>query len=373
MSRFELGVAFGNTMADSGTTTDERSRRSHRAEFEDRLGGISYLDRYPLFRSRDSEFARDRLFSAYGVDRFECQNADFGIQANLARLGSMGLAYCSYAGAASLSFPESTIFRQFFSIQGTAHYRARGVGQAIAVWSPMISGESRLDLDFPAGYRQLVVRVDSAALEGLLKAILGDDSDTKLRFDADLPDPTVMAFVRQDVFTLAEELQKFGKDYSLIAMAELERSLMARLLLAHQHNFSQRLRNAPQRVNRSVVDMVESYIETHWDQPLDLEKIAGIANVSVRSIFREFSDTGRGSPGQFARRVRLQRASELLRQPDTKTSVVSVAFKCGFGNLGRFASEYRQVAGELPSETLRNARKGLANAIDEADPDPSQS
>ncbi|MGC2778258.1 MAG: AraC family transcriptional regulator [Bradyrhizobium sp.] len=330
------------------------------------MGAISYLDRYPLFRSRDSEFARDRLFSVYGVDRFESRDTEFGIQANLARLSSIGLAYCSYAGAASLSFPESTIFRQFFSIQGTAHFTAGGASQAIAAWSPMISGESRLDLEFPARYRQLVVRVDSAALEGLLKAILGDDSDTKLRFDTDHLDPAVMAFVRQDVFTLAEELQRFGRDYSLIAIAELERSVMVRLLLAHQHNFSQRLRNAPQRANRSVVDIVESYIETHWDHPLDLEKIAGIANVSVRSIFREFSSSGRGSPGQFARRVRLQRASELLSQPDTKTSVVSVAFKCGFGNLGRFASEYRQVAGELPSETLRSARKrlGFAGAMD---------
>ncbi|XUM25016.1 helix-turn-helix transcriptional regulator [Bradyrhizobium oligotrophicum S58] len=79
--------------------------------------------------------------------------------------------------------------------------------------------------------------------------------------------------------------------------------------------------------------------------------------VSVRSIFREFSESGRGSPGQFAKRVRLQRAAELLRRPDANTSVVSIAFKCGFGNLGRFASEYRQMMGELPSETLRNARK----------------
>ncbi len=329
---------------------------------EDQLGGISHLDRYPLVSSRDREFARDRLFSAYGADRFDSHDAGFGIHANLVRLGSVGLAFCSYAGAASLSFPESTIVRQMFSIHGSASYRARGSTEPITAWSPIISGDSRLDLDFSPGYRQLVVRVNFDALQRLLKAILGDDSDTELRFDQDIPDPSVMAFVRQDVFKLAEELQKFGKDYSSIAIAELERSLMTRLLLAHRHNFSNRLHNAPPRANRTVLELVESYIESNWDEPLDLQKIASIANVSVRSIFREFSESGHGSPGQFARRVRLRRAAELLRQPDTATSVLAVAFKCGFNNLGRFASEYRQATGELPSETLRRARRTEGSA-----------
>jgi AraC-like DNA-binding protein len=335
------------------------------------LSGISYLDRYQLFRSRDSEFVRDRLFGVYGVDRFACHDAGFGLQANLARLSSTGLAFCSYAGEASLSFPESTILRQFFSIRGTAGYRTKGGSDAIADWSPLISGDSRLDLTFPAGYCQLVVRVEAAPLQGLLRALLGDGSEAALRFDEDRPDPAFMALVRQDVFRLADELQKFGSGYSPIAIAELERSVMVRLLLAHRHNFSDRLRDEPARANRSLIDFVEAYIESHWDEPLDLEKIAALARVSVRSIFREFSESGRGSPGQFTKQVRLHHAAELLRQPDAKTSVLAVAFKCGFGNLGRFAADYRRVTGELPSDTLRQARQreGLADAIDARDAD----
>ncbi|CCD90681.1 putative transcriptional regulatory protein, AraC/XylS family [Bradyrhizobium sp. ORS 375] len=317
---------------------------------------FSYLDRYPLFRSRDSEFVRDRLISVYGIDRFESHDATFGIEANLAQLTATGLAFCSYDGATSLSFPESTIVRQFFSIRGTAGYRMGSADHTIAAWSPIVSGHSRLDLSFPAGYRQLVLRIEVAPLQSLLRAILGDDTDRDLSFEDDDPDPAVMAFVRQDVFKVADELQRFGSNYSALAIAELERSLMTRLLLAHRHNFSDRLHIAPRRVNRAVVDIVESYIEAHWDEPLDMARIAGLAGVSVRSIFREFSETGRGTPGQFAKRVRLRRAAELLGTPDDNTSVVSVAFRCGFGNLGRFASDYRGEMGELPSETLRKAR-----------------
>jgi len=350
------------------------------------LGAVSYLDRYSLIRSRDSEFARHHLFAAYGADRFETHDRAFGIQANLARLSSIGLAFCAYDGAASLSFPESQILRQFFSIQGAAGFRTNGHGQPIGAWSPMIRGDARLDLDFAPGYRQLVLRMDAAPLERLAKSLVGDDSSTKLRFVDGKADSAMMAQVRQDVFRFAEELERFGQDYKPIAIAmmaqvrqdvfrfaeelerfgqdykpiaiaELERALMVRILLAHPHSFTDRLRRAPPGANRTVVDIVESYVAAHWDEPLDLEKIAEIANVSVRTVFREFADAGRGSPGQFARRIRLDRAAELLRRPDEQTSVLAVAFKCGFQNLGRFASEYRRAVGELPSKTLKDARR----------------
>lgn len=321
------------------------------------MGTVTYLDRYALIRSRDSDFARDRLFAVYGADRFDKHDNEFGIEANFARLSSIGVAFCAYEGAASLSFPESDILRQLFSIQGSAGFRTKGNSQPIEAWSPIIPGDARLDLDFAPGYRQLVLRMDAGALERLLKCILGDDSDMKLRFIAGEASPAVMTHVRQEVFRFAEELDRFGQDYSPIAIAELERALMIRILLAHRHNFSNRLQRSAPGANRSVIDIVESYIEAHWNEPLDLERIAEVANVSVRTIFREFSDAGRGSPGQFVRRVRLQRAAELLRRPDEQTSVLAIAFKCGFHNLGRFASEYRQAIGELPSETLKNARR----------------
>ena len=321
------------------------------------MRAVSYLDRYPLLQSHDSEFARERLFAVYGADRFEKHDNNFAIQANLARLNSIGLAFCAYDGAASLSFPESQILRQFFSIQGAAGFRTNGNGRPIEAWTPIISGEARLDLDFAPGYRQLVLRIDAHALERLLKSLLGDASGMNLRFIPSEADPAVMTQVRHDVFRFAEDLERFGQDYSPIAIAELERALMVRILLAHRHNFSDRLQRSAPTANRAVVDIVEAYIEAHWDEPLDLGRIAEVANVSVRTVFREFSDSGRGSPGQFARRVRLHHAAELLRRPDGQTSVLAVAFKCGFRNLGRFASEYRQAVGELPSETLKNARR----------------
>ncbi len=149
------------------------------------MRGLAYLERYPVVHSRDSEFARDKLYSAYGATGFEARNDGFGIRANFAQLTSIGLAFCSYNSAVSLSFPEADFVRQFFSIQGDAKFSTANRSEPIGAWSPFVSAESRLRLDFEAGYRQLVVRVDAKALERSLKSLLGDASDRKLTFSGD--------------------------------------------------------------------------------------------------------------------------------------------------------------------------------------------
>jgi len=320
------------------------------------LTRIRYLERYPVVHSRNRDHARDRLYSAYGATGFEARDSGFAIQANYARLTAIGLAFCSYDSAVSLAFPEADFVRQFFSIQGSATFTTGNTTQPIRSWSPLLPGESGLRLDFEAGYRQLVVRIDALALERSLKALLGDTSDRKLIFLGEAPDARRMSFVRRDIFQLAEELETFGPDYSPVAMAELERSLVFRYLLAHRHNYTDRLQLQPPRANRAVVDVVEAFIEANWDKPIDAGRLAQLADVSARTMFREFALAGRGSPAQFAKRVRLQRAAEFLRQPNELTTVTGVALRCGFQNLGRFSSEYAQVFGELPSRTLKRAK-----------------
>ncbi|HET7888092.1 MAG TPA: AraC family transcriptional regulator [Bradyrhizobium sp.] len=319
----------------------------------------AYLEAYPVVRSDDADFARDQLVATYGISGFDARGDGFSIRANFARLASIGLAYCAYDGRVSLSFPEADFIRQFFSISGEAKFSTSYLSRPICAWSPFLPAESRLRLDFEAGYRQLVVRIDTSALERTLKNLLGDASDQKLVFMREDPDPARMPFIRQDVFRFAQEIGRFGNSYSSPVLAEMEQNLILRFLLAHRHNFSDRLQRPIARAGRAVVDIIEAFIEANWDKPIHVADLARIANVSARTIFREFAVAGRGSPAQFAKHVRLRRAAEFLRQPDLRTTVTGVAFRCGFQNLGRFSSDYAQLMGELPSETLSRARARL--------------
>ena len=79
--------------------------------------------------------------------------------------------------------------------------------------------------------------------------------------------------------------------------------------------------------------------------------------VGARAIFRAFQQSRGYSPMAFARMVRLKHARERLLAPDPETSVTTVAFACGFGNLGHFARDYREAFGEPPSATLARAMR----------------
>jgi transcriptional regulator GlxA family with amidase domain len=105
--------------------------------------------------------------------------------------------------------------------------------------------------------------------------------------------------------------------------------------------------------------LVEEYIEANWKQPLNIESLAAVTGGSARSIFKAFKETRGVSPMAFVKSVRLKHARALLQAKDETISVIDVAFQCGFLNPGHFARDYRRAFGELPSETLRVAKRAI--------------
>ena len=91
-------------------------------------------------------------------------------------------------------------------------------------------------------------------------------------------------------------------------------------------------------------------------QPIDIEALGKGAQVSARSLFRQCRKDRGYSPADFAKRIRLARAREMLEQ-SSGTSVIQIALKCGFQNPGHFARDFRIAFGELPSEVAKGARR----------------
>ncbi len=78
----------------------------------------------------------------------------------------------------------------------------------------------------------------------------------------------------------------------------------------------------------------------------------GSACDGLQEEFRRRLGTG---PATVLREVRLARAHRALVEAGA-TTVADVAHACGFGHLGRFAHDYRDRYGELPSDTARRNR-----------------
>lgn len=312
-------------------------------------------------RSSDPAFARDRLFTVYGATSFEIGRANqaFAIDANHLQLDGIGLSYCDYATDVSVGFGEATFVRQFFNIEGVARYAAgKQTGEILpGSWSPILNARDPLKLDFRSGYRQLVLRIEFDALLSNLSLLVGQDVGRNLVFDETADRQPAMEALRRRVFQFALDYNERGTFFSDLAAAEVQRMIIMKFLMCHRHNFTHLLLREPLPASSAAVRAVEEYIEAHWNRPIDIETMVTIAKVSARSLFRQFKKDRGYSPAEFAKKVRLKRARELLEQSGSDASVIQIALKCGFQNAGHFARDYRSLFGELPSATLLQARK----------------
>ncbi len=100
---------------------------------------------------------------------------------------------------------------------------------------------------------------------------------------------------------------------------------------------------------------VVAYVEAHADEPLTPRQLARVGSMSVRSLHAAFQQVLGETPMSYLRRVRLERAhAELLRGDPARVRVTDVAVRWGFCSQSRFAQQYRDRFGELPSRTLRS-------------------
>lgn len=322
------------------------------------------LSSYPVMRSDDPAFVRDRLFNVYGANSFDAGRANraFAVNANHLQVGELGVSYCDYSSDVSVGFGEASFVRQAFNIEGVARYTAGKQSGEITPgsWTPVLHAQEPLKLDFRSGYRHLVLRIEFDALLRNLGALLGQDIGRTLVFDETPARQPAMDALRRRLFQFAIDYNERGSFFSELAAAEVQRMMIMKFLMCHRHTYTNLLLREPLPVSSTAVRTVEEFIEANWDKPIDIETMVAVAKVSARSLFRQFRKDRGYSPADFAKRVRLNRAREMLEQTNENGSVIQIALKCGFQNPGHFARDYRNVFGELPSVTLRRARRWLS-------------
>lgn len=110
------------------------------------------------------------------------------------------------------------------------------------------------------------------------------------------------------------------------------------------------------RLAKGTVKLVEELTRSNPDRTLDVASVARAAGLSPRVLYGRFKVLGL-KPAQYAKRIRLEQARSQLQAASQDTTVTAVAVCNGFSNLGHFASDYRRVFGERPSDTLARARE----------------
>ena len=139
--------------------------------------------------------------------------------------------------------------------------------------------------------------------------------------------------------------------------AELERAAICLLDDLAEMVFERTMDQHPVRLSarRQTLKRALEYGESVHDK-ISVPQFAQRLAVSQRSLelaFREFLDI---TPRQYLNYRRMHGVhSELQRRPPESRCVTHIANAWGFSELGRFAGEYQQLFGELPSATLKRA------------------
>ena len=318
------------------------------------------LSRFPAVSTRDVAEFRQRLsglFSVWSVDLDRDTRGQFEGVLNHRQLDSIDLTYARYGSVIAASLSAADYFTQGFPINGAGAFVVNG-SEGLISQHRGVACEPGADirLKYSSDFEHLILKIKPEALTRKLSAMLGRPVDPPLRMSRA---PVSNSETKEAQFRLidfvVQEIDRNQDGIPPLVLAEFEQSLIVSYLSYNHHNYSSHLERQSAGVAPWQVRRAEEYIEQHWDQPLTVEALALVTDVSLRSVFDSFKRSRGMSPMAFVRQVRLRHAKDMLTRSRPETTVTSVAYACGFSNLGHFAKYYRSAYGEHPSATLRMA------------------
>ena len=111
------------------------------------------------------------------------------------------------------------------------------------------------------------------------------------------------------------------------------------------------------------VHQATEHIREHFSENLSIHDLVKLTGVSERCLFEGFKQNLTVTPMQFLMQTRLKNVrGELLKNSfDDFGNITQVALDNGFTQLGRFSSYYKDMFGELPSQTVKG-RKNCPDA-----------
>jgi AraC-like DNA-binding protein len=84
-----------------------------------------------------------------------------------------------------------------------------------------------------------------------------------------------------------------------------------------------------------------TYIEKHFDQPIDIGTIIKKFGFSRRNFYRSFLNLTGLTPNNYLLRIRISHALHLLQT--SSKSITEIAFECGFEDSNYFSRQFKKI------------------------------
>jgi AraC-like DNA-binding protein len=163
-----------------------------------------------------------------------------------------------------------------------------------------------------------------------------------------------------DAATRLLELMAQPADAELLAPLAID-EILIRLLRGPMGSRIAQIGHAESTVNR--VARAVSRLQSHFDQPVNVEELARLVNMSVSSFHRQFKSVTSMSPLQYQKALRLQEARRLMLIE--MTDAASASRRVGYVSASQFSREYGRFFGTAPTRDIHRLREqGLAAGAD---------
>jgi AraC-like DNA-binding protein len=116
-------------------------------------------------------------------------------------------------------------------------------------------------------------------------------------------------------------------------------------LIQHHPQFLLSFQAAPQTDSSDL--MIKTIVENNIHNPITVEELAFLCNMSLSTFKRRFARLYGNSPNKWILQKRMELAADLLRQWHTKPS--DVYYQVGYENHSSFTHSFKQVFGLTPS------------------------
>src|SRR5438270_5179264 len=307
------------------------------------------MERFPVFRSRDSEETRAFLDEKqFRFDMAPRQRPALGAQLNGVYLPSMYLGYIEYGGAAVTTTATSgrSDYWVQISLRGAIQVAAgRDIIDCDLEHAAVTSPEREPLVKSGPNSARFHVSLTETALVRQLAALLGDPIVSPLEFAPEMP--TSRGYGKSLVGALrlaAVDLQYCG---ALLAnpltVATFEQFVLTGLLLSQPHNYREALLRRAKPVAPADVRRAVDFIEANVDAPIGLPEIVAASGIPGRTLLKHFREFRSTSPMRYLRQARFARVHRDLRAASAGQTVTQLASTYGFTHMGRFSVEYRKL------------------------------
>jgi AraC-like DNA-binding protein len=160
--------------------------------------------------------------------------------------------------------------------------------------------------------------------------------------------PEQLAETSRLVALTEAELSERGPGYRYMAVAHLMQMIG---FLSRAHSSGEE----PERRPLLRMGEVLSHIDRHFDEPITVDALCEIADMSESSLARTFHEVVGRPPMDYVIRVRVGKAADLLAR--SRLRVTEIALRSGFTDSNYFSRRFRSVTGQSPRE-YRRSRAG---------------